>query len=189
MAPPVRCGRNRVMPEPDGADLGMTTAFITADLLDAHEAALAEGRVQVLQPGFMVLGGRRSFGGPVTTLKLFEDNSLLAEVVRAPGAGRVLVVDGGGSLRCALLGGNLAAAAAVNGWAGIVINGCVRDADEIDACNLGVRALALNPRRSPKRGEGQRDAIVSFLGATIRPGQWLYADRDGVIVSDAALHG
>lgn len=161
---------------------------VTADLLDAHEDALADGRLQVLQAALAALGARRSFGGPVATLKLFEDNGLLAEAVETPGDGRVLVVDAGGSLRCAVLGGNLAATAAANGWAGIVIYGCVRDADEIDACNLGVRALALNPRRPPKRGEGQRDVSVSFLGATIRPGQWLYADRDGIIISDRPLH-
>lgn len=165
----------------------MSAAFATTDLLDAHEEALAAGRVQVLQPGFIALGGRRSFAGPVVTLKLFEDNSLLADLVKTPGGGRVVVVDGGGSLRCGIFGGNLAAAAAANGWAGVVIYGCARDADEIDACNLGVRALALHPRRSVKRGEGQRDVAVSFLGATIRSGQWLYADRDGVIVSDQPL--
>lgn len=165
----------------------MSAAFTTTDLLDAHEDALGTGRLQVLQPGFIALGGRRSFAGPVVTLKLFEDNSLLADLVKTPGEGRVIVVDGGGSLRCGIFGGNLAAAAAVNGWAGVVIYGCARDADEIDACNLGVRALALHPRRSVKRGEGQGDVVVSFLGATIRPGQWLYADRDGVIVSDQPL--
>jgi regulator of ribonuclease activity A len=157
-------------------------------LLDAHEAEVESGTVQVLQPGLIALGRVVAFSGPVVTLKLFEDNSLLADLVKAPGEGRVAVVDAGGSRRCAVLGGNLAAAAARNGWAGIVIYGCARDADEIDACEIGVRALALNPRRSIKRGEGQRDVPVSFLGVTIRPGHWLYVDRDGVIVSQRPLH-
>ncbi len=112
----------------------------------------------------------------------------MAELVKLPGAGRVIVVDAGGSLRCGVFGGNLAATAAKNGWVGVVIYGCARDADEIDACAIGVRALALHPRRSVKRGEGQRDVVVTFMGSTIRPGDWLYADRDGVIVSDVRLH-
>jgi regulator of ribonuclease activity A len=163
-------------------------AFATTDLLDAHEDDLAAGRVQVLQPGLIALGARRAFCGEIVTLKLYEDNSLLADLVKTPGAGRVIVVDGGGSLRCGVFGGNLAATAAKNGWAGVLIYGCARDADEIDAADLGVRALALHPRRSVKRGEGQRDVAVSFLGATLRPGDWLYADRDGVIVADRRLH-
>jgi regulator of ribonuclease activity A len=162
--------------------------FSTTDLLDAHEADIERGTVRVLQPALLALGRARSFAGEVVTLKLFEDNSLLAELVKTPGNGRVIVVDAGGSLRCAVFGGNLATAAARNGWSGVVIYGCARDADEIDACELGVRALALHPRRSIKRGEGQGDLAVSFLGATVRPGNWLYADRDGVVVSDRPLH-
>lgn len=163
-------------------------AFATTDLLDAHEAEIESGSVQVLQPGLIALGRIAAFSGPVVTLKLFEDNSLLAELVKTPGNGRVIVVDAGGSLRCGVFGGNLAAAAASNGWSGVVINGCARDADEIDACGIGVRALALHPRRSVKRGEGQRDLAVTLLGASIRPGHWLYADRDGVIVSQLPIH-
>jgi regulator of ribonuclease activity A len=163
-------------------------ALATTDLLDAHEGELASGSVQVLQPGMIALGQARAFAGEVVTLKLFEDNSLLAELVKLPGAGRVIVVDAGGSLRCGVFGGNLAVTAAKNGWTGVVIYGCARDADEIDACAIGVRALALHPRRSVKRGEGQRDVVVSFMGSTFRPGQWLYADRDGVVVSDVRLH-
>jgi regulator of ribonuclease activity A len=162
--------------------------FATTDLLDAHEADLESGSVQVLQPGLLSLGRLAAFHGPVVTLKLYEDNSLLADLLKGPGNGRVAVVDAGGSLRCGVFGGNLAATAARNGWAGVVIFGCARDADEIDACDLGVRALALHPRRSVKRGEGQRDLVVGFLGATIRPGDWLYADRDGVLISRRPLH-
>jgi regulator of ribonuclease activity A len=159
----------------------------TTDLCDTHEAALDAGELQVLAPGLSAFGRRVRFAGPIATLKLFEDNSLLAETVKLPGEGRVLVVDAGGSLRCAVFGGNLAVAAARNQWAGVVIYGCVRDADEIDACELGVRALGVNPRRSIKRGEGSREIAVSFLGARIQPDNWLYADRDGVLIAVRAL--
>lgn len=159
----------------------------TTDLCDAHEDRLLDGRLQAFAPEFIALGRRRDFAGPCTTLKLFEDNSLLADLVKTPGAGRVLVVDGGGSLRCAVFGGNLAKAAAQNGWAAVVIYGAARDADEIDACDVSVRALALHPRRSVKRGVGERDLPVSFLGVTVRPGMWLYGDRDGVLASSEKL--
>jgi regulator of ribonuclease activity A len=99
----------------------------------------------------------------------------------------VLVIDGGGSRRCALVGGNLAKAAADNGWQGIVVNGAVRDADEIDALDLGVRALALHPVRSIKRGQGEREVVVYMPGAMVRPGDWIYADRDGLLVSREPL--
>lgn len=162
-------------------------AVSTSDLCDANEARLLDGTLQVVAPGLIAFGGRSTFAGAAVTLKLFEDNSLLADVVKTPGQGRVLVVDGGGSVRCAVLGGNLAKAAADNGWAAIVINGAVRDADEIDACDIAVRALALNPRRSVKRGVGERDVPALLPGATVRPGDWLYGDRDGVVVSAARL--
>jgi regulator of ribonuclease activity A len=159
----------------------------TTDLCDQHEERLLDGRLQVVMPGLLALGRRAAFAGPCMTLKLFEDNSLLADAVKTSGAGRVLVVDGGGSLRCALFGGNLAKAAATNGWAAVVVHGAVRDADEIDSCDLAVRALALHPRRSVKRGVGERDVPVTFLGVSIRPGAWLYGDRDGVLVSSDRL--
>jgi regulator of ribonuclease activity A len=165
----------------------MSNPIATSDLCDAHPGLLADGSIAVLQPGLITLGRRASFHGPVVTLKLFEDNSLLADLVKTPGRGRVVVVDGGGSLRCAVLGGNLAAAAAGNQWAGAVIYGAVRDASEIEGFEIGVRALGLDPRRSVKRGVGEGDVAVSFLGATIRPGDWLYADRDGVLVSRQRL--
>jgi regulator of ribonuclease activity A len=153
----------------------------TTDLSDAHPEA------QVCDPVFQAFGARRSFSGPITTLKVFEDNSMVREIVQTPGEGRVLVVDGGGSLRCGLLGGNLAVAAARNGWAGVVINGCARDADEIDAEQIGVRALALHPRRS-ERGlhSGQAGIPVHFAGVLFREGEWLLADRDGVLVLPTA---
>lgn len=164
------------------------SSFATTDLCDAHEAQLASGEVQVMQPAMLRFGARRAFHGQAVTLKLFEDNALLAEAVRSPGQGRVLVVDAGGSTRCAVLGGNLAKAAAGSGWTGVIVNGAVRDADEIDACVVVVLALALNPRRSVKRGVGERDVPVSFFGVTVRPGDWIYGDRDGTLVSRAALH-
>jgi regulator of ribonuclease activity A len=154
----------------------------TTDLSDAHPEA------QVCDPVFAVqLGGSRTFSGPITTLKVFEDNSMVREIVQTPGEGRVLVVDGGGSLRCGLFGGNLAVAAARNGWAGVVINGCARDADELDAEPIGIRALALHPRRS-ERGlhSGQAGLTVRFAGVEFREGEWLLADRDGVLVLPTA---
>ncbi|MCW2634747.1 MAG: regulator of ribonuclease [Blastococcus sp.] len=149
----------------------------TTDLCDAHPEA------QVCEPVFRIYGGRDEFSGPITTLKVFEDNSMVREAVEQPGEGRVLVVDGGGSLRCALFGGNLASAAAENGWAGVVVHGCVRDVDELAAQPVGVRALAVFPRRS-ERGvhSGQAGLPVLFAGVVFREGEWLCADRDGVIV-------
>lgn len=159
----------------------------TADLCDAHEHRIATGQLAALTPGWLHFGRRVAFAGPVATLKVFEDNSLVADAVRTPGGGRVLVIDGGGSLRCALVGGNLAKAAADNGWQGIVVNGAVRDADEIDTLDLGVRALALHPVRSIKRGQGEREVVVYMPGAMVRPGDWIYADRDGLLVSREPL--
>jgi regulator of ribonuclease activity A len=159
----------------------------TTDLADAFEARFLDGSLAVLGSRWLVLGRQVAFSGPCVTLQVFEDNALLADLVKTPGEGRVIVVDGGGSTRCALLGGNLAKAAQDNGWAGLVIHGAVRDADEIDACAIGVRALALTPRRSIKRGVGQRDLPVSIDGVRVQPGDWIYADRDGVLASRSQL--
>jgi regulator of ribonuclease activity A len=159
----------------------------TTDLCDDNEVALTEGLLRVFDPGLIALGRHVAFFGRAVTVKAFEDNSLLADAVKTAGEGRVLVVDAGGSRRCAVFGGNLAAAAAKNGWAGLVIYGCARDSAEIDAADIGVRVLALHPRRPAKRGEGQRGLPVTFLGVTVRPGEWIYADRDGVLVSARAL--
>lgn len=160
----------------------------TCDLCDAHKNDTS-GAFRVLPPVFLSFGGRASFHGSVSTLKCFEDNALVKEAVHQPGAGRVLVVDGGGSLRRALVGGNLAAAAARNGWAGIVVNGCVRDVVELNAEAVGLRALALIPMATEKRGSGQADVPVQVQGVWVRPGDWLYADADGIVVSDRAIHG
>jgi regulator of ribonuclease activity A len=149
----------------------------TTDVSDAHPEA------QVCDPVFSIFGGRVSFSGPITTLKVFEDNTLIKQAVESPGEGRVLVVDGGGSTRCGLVGGNLAVSATSNGWAGIVVYGCIRDADELGEQPLGIRALGTMPRKS-QRGlhSGQAGIPVIFAGVVFREGEWLCADRDGVVV-------
>ncbi len=162
--------------------------FSTADLCDANEPLLDDGRLRV--PGVLLCsyGGRAGFHGPVATLKLFEDNGLVRKTLEAPGEGRVLVVDGGGSLRRALVGDQLAALAVKNGWAGIVVYGCIRDSRAIAGMDLGVLALGTHPRKTAKRNQGEADVAVDFGGVTFRPGEWLYADEDGVLVSASALH-
>jgi regulator of ribonuclease activity A len=158
--------------------------FATCDLCDAHGA---DPGLRVLPPVFASYGGRLRFCGAVSTVKCFEDNSLVRAAVEGPGQGRVLVVDGGGSMRRALLGGKLSALAVRNGWAGVLVDGCVRDVAELAAADLGVRALASQPMPPVKRGEGQRDVAVQVQGAWVRPGDWLYADADGVLVSAGPL--
>jgi regulator of ribonuclease activity A len=155
----------------------------TTDLSDAHSD------VQIAEPLFRDFGGERAFFGPIATLKLFEDNALVREALESPGEGRVLVVDGAGSLRCALVGGNLAALAEKNGWSGIVVFGAVRDTRELATAKVGVKALAPHPKKSIKKGAGERDVPVTFAGVTFRPGAWLYADEDGILVSERRLDG
>ena len=157
-------------------------SFFTADLCDAHESS-----VRNADPVFLSFGQRGTFGGPVRTLRVFEDNSLVKEALGEDGAGAVLVVDGQTSTRCALVGGNLAELASANGWAGLIINGCVRDVHEINVCNIGVRAIATCPRKSQKRGQGDRDVDLEFAGVDFRPGEYVYCDDDGVIVSAVDL--
>lgn len=159
----------------------------TCDLCDVHKTDLS-GAFRVLPPVFRDFGARKQFAGEVATVKCFEDNSLVKAAVDSAGRGRVLVVDGGGSLRRALLGGNLGASAARNGWAGVVIDGCVRDVVELAECAVGIRALASMPWPTEKRGEGQADVAVMLQGVAVRPGDWLYADEDGIVVSAIALH-
>ena len=154
----------------------------TADLCDEHGE-----RVQVCEPIFQAYGGRKSFHGPVSTVRCFEDNSRVKEAVEGPGEGRVLVVDGGGSRRRALLGDKLGEAAVRNGWAGVIVHGCIRDSAELGRIDLGIRALGTMPLRSDKRGEGERDVPVRFAGVTFRPGEFVYVDEDGVITAQEAL--
>jgi len=160
----------------------MTIPKGTADLCDEHGDA-----VQVCEPVFHAFGGRRAFSGPVSTVRCFEDNSRVKEAVGAPGEGRVLVVDGGGSRRRALLGDMLGESAVRNGWVGVIIHGCIRDSAALGQMNLGIRALGTMPLRSEKRNEGERDVPVRFAGVTFRPGDFVYVDEDGVVLSHGPL--
>lgn len=155
--------------------------FATADLCDEHP------EVEVLELPLLAFGAHRRFAGPASTIAAFEDNSRVREAVAERGHGRVLVIDGGGSRRRAMLGDRLARQAAANGWAGVLIHGCLRDADAIDAMPIGVRALGTCPRKTDKRGLGDRDVVVRFGGISIAPGMWIHADRDGVLVSAGPL--
>ncbi|HET9700451.1 MAG TPA: ribonuclease E activity regulator RraA [Burkholderiales bacterium] len=157
-------------------------SFQTTDLCDAHE-----GAVSVVEPMFQSFGGKAAFSGRISTVKCFEDNSLVREALGKPGGGRVLVVDGGGSLRCALLGDQIAALAEKNRWEGVVVYGCIRDSDAVDRVDIGVRALATHPLKSVKKGVGETDVPVTFGGVTFRPGHYLYADADGIIVAATPL--
>ncbi|MFZ4625358.1 MAG: ribonuclease E activity regulator RraA [Rhodoferax sp.] len=172
----------------------MTRPFATCDLCDAHKND-SPGTFRALPAVFRDFGAQRVFCGPVTTVKCFEDNSLVKAAVDSCGyidtpdgrVGRVLVVAGAGSLHRALLGGNLGAAAANNGWAGVVIDGCVRDVAELARQAVGIRALASMPMPTEKRNQGQKDLPVQIQGVWVNPGDWLYADADGMVVSAQPL--
>jgi regulator of ribonuclease activity A len=156
----------------------------TADLSDAHPEA------QIAESLFGNFGGETTFAGRVVTVKVFEDNTTVRTLLEEPGDGRVLVIDGGASRRCALVGGNLAQLGLANGWHGFVVNGCIRDSEEMRAMAIGVKALGTHPRKSEKGlHTGHRDRPVMFAGVIFRSGQWLYADPDGIIISELALHG
>ena len=149
---------------------------------------LVDGSLAILPPVFKAFGQRTRFAGPARTLKVFEDNVLVRAALETPGEGSVLVVDGGGSLRCALVGGNLGVLAQNNGWAGIIVNGCVRDSEELNQCDVGIRALATHPRRSVRKGLGEKDLVVDIAGVAVRPGDWVYADADGILIAQMPLH-
>ena len=155
----------------------------TADICDRFSS-----RVEVCAPIFTSYGSAAAFNGPISTVEVSEDNVLVREALEDLAAGAVLVVDGGGSGRCALLGDKLASIAASRGLKGVIVNGCVRDARELGGIEFGVLALATNPLRSKKEGTGRRDVPVSFGGVTWTPGQYVYADDDGVIVAREMLH-
>jgi regulator of ribonuclease activity A len=158
--------------------------FRTPDLCDRF----ADTRhLQIAEPIFRSFGGRASFSGRVTTLKVFEDNALIRQALEERTEDGVLVVDGGGSHRCALLGGDLARLAYDNGWQGIIVYGCIRDSVEIGQLPIGIRALHTHPLRSHKRTGGDRDSLISFAGVNFRTGYYLYADEDGIVVSDDRL--
>ena len=163
------------------------TTLLTTDLLDNHEALIQQEQLRIIAPMFQRYGGKTAFAGNVVTLKLFEDNSLVRTLLGESGVGKVLVVDGGGSLRCALLGDQLAELAVKNGWEGVVVYGCIRDSAAINALPLGVCALNTHPLKTVKKNIGERDVPVTFGGVTIKPGEWLCADEDGVIVSTEPL--
>jgi regulator of ribonuclease activity A len=157
-------------------------SFKTAELCDQFA-----DEIQTCEPVFLDFGGLTSFAGPIATIKCFEDNSRVRELTAEPGEGRVLVIDAGGSLRRAVLGDMLAQQAIDNGWHGAIVYGCIRDSAAIRAMNFGVKALGTHPLRTDKRGEGQRDQTVWFANATFRPGDWVYADEDGVVVARRSL--
>lgn len=157
--------------------------YATTDLSDKHPEA------QVADPVFHDFGGKPAFHGPVKTLKVYEDNASVRAALETQGEGRVLVVDGGGSTRCALVGGNLGNLAVKNNWSGIVVFGYIRDSDEIGLQAVGVKALGTHPRKSEKGlHSAQEDRVLHFAGLTIKPSSWLYADADGIVVADKPIH-
>ena len=155
----------------------------TCDLCDEHE-----GLLQVAEPVFKSYGGRSAFSGEISTIKCPEDNSLVRERVATPGHGKVLIIDGFGSLRRSLLGDQLGEKAVANGWHGIVVFGAVRDVEALEQLNLGVLALGAIPLKTDKQGAGQRDVTLRFAGVTFVPGHYVYADRNGLVVAPAALN-
>ncbi len=156
-------------------------SFHTTDLSDAHPD------VQVADPLLLHFGGIKVFSGQIATAKVHEDNVIVRSTLETAGEGRVLVVDGGGSTRTALVGDVLAGLGLDNGWSGIVVNGCVRDSAAIAELDIGVMALSARPNRSAKHGFGELEVPVFFAGVAFHPGAWLYADHDGILVSDHAL--
>ncbi|NVD74798.1 RraA family protein [Duganella sp. BJB488] len=162
-------------------------SFATTDLCDDNANLLEDGRLAVLPPVFRHFGRQMRFSGRVTTLKVHEDNALVRSVLETQGGGNVLVIDGGGSLRRALVGGQLGLLAQDNGWAGIIVDGCIRDTDEINSCEIGVRALGAHPQKSSKKGAGERNVRVHVQGVPVQPGDWIYADADGILVAQQML--
>ena len=160
--------------------------FKTPDLCDHFESELGK-TVRVVAPMFQRYGGRVAFSGEIVTLKIFEDNALVREVFSEDGTGKVLVIDGGGSLRCALVGDQLAILAQRNGWQGAIVYGCIRDSGDIAGIDIGIRALATHPQKTLKKGVGDRNVSVTFGGVTFHPGEHLYTDEDGIVVSSHPL--
>ena len=157
-------------------------SFKTADLCDENS-----DQVQIVAPGLTNFGGKSRFHGSIVTVKSLNDNSKVREQIWSPGEGRVLVVDNEASTSCAMLGDMMAAKAIENGWAGIVINGCIRDSVDVGGMDIGVKALATNPLRSVKEGRGESGIELEFLGAVFRPGEYLYSDEDGILLSARPL--
>jgi regulator of ribonuclease activity A len=157
-------------------------SFVTADLVDAHGDVVRSCEAQ-----FRQYGGRVRFHGPIRTIQSTEDNALVKQTLATAGDGAVLVIDGGASLRSAMVGDLIAASAQKNGWAGLVIWGAVRDTVALGSLDIGIKALGSNPWKSSKNGTGQIDVPVSFGGVEFRPGSWLYSDEDGILVSSRRL--
>ena len=158
--------------------------FTTAGLCDEYSALK---HFQIAEPAFKSFGGNPSFHGQITTLKVFEDNVLVSKTLEKKGDNRVLVIDGGGSQRCALLGDKLAMLASENGWQGIVVYGCIRDSVIINRIPVGIRALHTHPLKSHKKGIGEKNISVTFAGVHFKKDHFLYADEDGMIVSETML--
>lgn len=158
------------------------TDFKTADLCDEFSSSL-----QIVEPGYHHFGGHKKFCGEISTIKCFEDNSMVREQLSNPGRGRVLVVDAGGSRRCAMLGDLLAAMAVQNGWSGVIMHGMIRDSGDIAHMPLGVMALGVHPKKSEKQNIGDIDIPVCFGCTRFNPGDWIYADHDGIIVAQQPL--
>ena len=166
----------------------MNVAFVTCDLLDDNE----DKDLQVVSPSidgkfFRSFGARKTFGGQVVTVKCFEDNSRVKELLATDGTGKVLVVDGGASMRCALMGDMIAESAVKNHWNGVIIYGCVREVDAIAELDLGVQALACIPQKSTRKGVGETGLTLSFGGVTIAQDDYIYADNNGIVVAKEAL--
>lgn len=159
----------------------MKRVFFTCDLSDDNPNA------QVLEPIFKSYGAKTYFSGQVETLKVFEDNALVRTALEQDGTGKVLVIDGGGSLRCALVGGNIAQLAFENHWNGIIVFGCIRDSVEINEIEIGIKALGTMPKKSIKKGAGDKQIALKFAGASIMPNHFIYADEDGIVCSNVAL--
>jgi regulator of ribonuclease activity A len=156
----------------------------TADLSDSNP------RARIAESLFRDFGALAMFEGPVTTAKVFEDNALVRTILEEPGRGSVLVIDGGGSMRCALVGGNLAQLAVANGWHGLIVFGCIRDSEEIRRLPIGVKALGTHPRKSEKGlHAGHRGRAITFAGVTFENGQWVFADGDGILIADGPPQG
>lgn len=156
--------------------------FKTADLSDANE-----GRVQVVLPGLINFGGKARFHGEIVTISSHNDNSRVREQLNQAGGGKVLVIDNQASMTCAMFGDMMANRLIEHGWSGVVINGCMRDSIDIAAMDIGVKALATSPLRSVKEDRGETNVEVEFLGAVFRPGEYLYSDEDGILLSPGPL--
>jgi regulator of ribonuclease activity A len=154
----------------------------TADLVDD----IGED-VRSCDTQFRQFGGRTEFAGPISTVRCFQDNALLKSVLSEPGAGRVLVIDGGGSLHAALVGDVIAELARTSGWAGLIVNGAVRDAATLQTLQIGIKALGTNPRKSSKTGAGERDVVITLGGVEFRPGEIAFSDDDGIVVVDVVV--